>query len=308
MRRHTLYAIAATPALAGLVAAAVLWDRGVEAPRAQRVAGQTRPAATSTSGELALARRESSDLGAPRGLARADATPAAHDEAGESAAARTARGSREASASAAGPAPGRRGSEARTLADLNRRAATDPTIAAAEVRARIAAEVARIRADLRSQDPKVRIAALRTARDLGSPELASDVAALLGTETQPTARAVATQVLAQGDAVGHEPLFRDLRAKDPSPVVKFNATFGLARAGDEAAQAQLLAMADAARADRKAPPGTAELIAASLDDPAIKGPAVVARLQSVADNPAAPAAARERARAVLKAKGVQPGS
>lgn len=185
-------------------------------------------------------------------------------------------------------------------------AASAPT--AASTAGEIAHEIARIRTDLRSSDSQVRLAALRGAREVPDAGIQADVAALLVREPDPVARAVATQVVALADGATHSPLLRDLRANDPDPAVKFNATFGLARRGDEGLQEEILRAYDVASRDPKAPPGTLAMLGATLEDPQIRGRAVVSRLQAVAANPTAPASIREHARAVLAAKGIAPGS
>lgn len=169
---------------------------------------------------------------------------------------------------------------------------------AADPRGASTADLAAIRAGLGSQDARTRAEALRAARDLRSPELVPDVVLLLQREGEVPVRRLATQVLAQADTVPLGDLLRSLK-KDKDPIVQANAAYGLARGGDEREQAWLLCLCDAARRDA---PALLPVVATALEDPSIRAPAVIARFQQLADDPAASPAARERARAVLRAK------
>lgn len=157
--------------------------------------------------------------------------------------------------------------------------------------------LARIRGGLASADPDTRLASVREARDLQSRELEADVALLLAKERSPFVRRVATQVLALGDAAAHE---RDLRAvrQDPDVVVQINASFGLARAGDEVEQGLLVAFCEGSRVS----PQLLPIVAAALEDPALRSPAVLSRFQQIVDDPGVPEDVRAHAAAVLRSK------
>lgn len=158
-------------------------------------------------------------------------------------------------------------------------------------------EVARVREGLRNPDPKVRLASVRAARDLKCRDLEADVALILEKERFVPVRRVAAQVLALGDTTGHTKQLRDLK-QDPDVIVQLNASFGLARGGDELEQGLLLAFCEASREA----PQLLPLVARALEDPSLKSPAVIARFQMVADDPNQDQATRDKARDVLRAK------
>jgi len=170
--------------------------------------------------------------------------------------------------------------------------------AAARDPAAVAREAARIRKGLHDPDARARLAALRDARALGAAELAPDVAALLASERSTPVRRVATQILSQGDVTAYASQLRDLR-KDADPVVRVNASFGLARAGDEQEQANLLRLYDDSR---RVAPQLLPIVARALEDPALRAPAVMKRFEEIAGDPSLPQDLRDRATAVLKAK------
>jgi len=179
------------------------------------------------------------------------------------------------------------------------RKALDAKLAAIKSDAdKLAAEVRKIREDLRSPDPKVRLAALVEARALDDPELFQDVQIEAARETDVACKRVATQVLALGDPQSCADLLTTLR-KDPDPVVQLNASFGLARAGNESEQAYLLLMCDASRSTA---PKLLPIVANALEDPAIRSPVVIARFQQVVDDPSVPQATRDHAAQVIKTK------
>jgi hypothetical protein len=196
------------------------------------------------------------------------------------------------------------GATGTAVAGATRSAAAKPDPGVTRAPASEAERLARIRAGLLSPDPKTRLAAIRAARDLHSPELQADVVNLLETEQSLPVKRVATQFLAQGDSLACAPLLRTLE-QDPDPVVRVNAGFGLARAGDENEQARLLCMCETAR---KSGPAVLAVVANALEDPALRSPAVIARFQTVADNPNVPAATREHALAVVQAKQSAPAA
>jgi hypothetical protein len=179
----------------------------------------------------------------------------------------------------------------------------DPTHGSAEPgvassRASDPGELSRIRRGLASDDAKTRLESLRAARDLRSRDLEADVALLLRTETCVPVRRVATQILAQGDVTANESVLRSLKV-DPDILVQLNASFGLARGGDEVEQLCLLAFCETARG---VAPDLVPLVATALEDPALRSRAVIARFQQLADDPTVAPEARERAQQVLKAK------
>lgn len=162
-----------------------------------------------------------------------------------------------------------------------------------------APSLATIRAGLASLDPHVRLAALRAAREAHAPELEADAALVLAHDGSTPCRRVAAQILAQGDAAAHaEQLASAVR--DPDPVVQLNATFGLARSGDEARQALLLVECEVAR---RRNPELVPYVATMLEDPALRSPAVLERFRVLSQSARAAPEARARALDVLRAKG-----
>jgi hypothetical protein len=82
-------------------------------------------------------------------------------------------------------------------------------------------------------------------------------------------------------------------------MVRVNASFGLARIGDEREQIWLVQMCEASR---RTAPELLPVLSNALEDPALRSPAVIARFQQVANNPKVSQATRDRAIQVLKAK------
>jgi hypothetical protein len=164
--------------------------------------------------------------------------------------------------------------------------------------AKLAEAIRKVRGGLRSPDPHVRLAAIREARDLHSLELLSDVELLASNEPSAPVRRVVAQILAQDDPQTCEPILRTL-AKDGDVMVRLNASFGLARLGDEHEQVWLVQMCETSRTTA---PELLPVLSKALEDPALRSPAVIARFQQVANNPQIPQATRDRAVQVLHAK------
>lgn len=131
------------------------------------------------------------------------------------------------------------------------------------------------------------------------------MALLLRTERSLPVRAAATHILAQGDAVGHRAALGELVRRDPDPFVHLNAIYGLARAGDEKAADWLLHACEVEQRRARAGAGRIPLhvLAAALEDPAVRSTAVIASFQALARCAAVSPATRERAAEVLRAKG-----
>lgn len=208
---------------------------------------------------------------------------------------------------AATRAPGASRSDAATTSAGDPRAAASsargrrpvgPRPAPGPKRALTGQQVSRLRTSLTSAAPEERLAAVRYLRAVETKELLPDLRALLQTETVTPVRRVASQLLAQADprlSLAELTRLRD----DPDAVVRINAAYGLARAGDASQQAWLLGVYDAARI---ASPRLVPVIAAALEDPAMKSPAVVARFQAIADDDRQDPALRAKAAKVLRAK------
>jgi len=160
-------------------------------------------------------------------------------------------------------------------------------------------EVVRVRTALKSPEPRERLRALRRARDLHEPSLEADVRVLLAQETSAPARRVGVQVLALGDVTANRATLETLAREDKDPIVNINASFGLARAGDERRQAWLLLLLETSK---RASPNLAPILANALEAPELRAPIVVARFQAIANDTSRDPKIRERARAIVRAK------
>ncbi|HZU96512.1 MAG TPA: hypothetical protein VFF73_07470 [Planctomycetota bacterium] len=162
-----------------------------------------------------------------------------------------------------------------------------------------ATELARLRERLLGKDAKARAEALRELRDRGHGELDPEVRGLLADKTCDFAsRRLAAQVLALGDAAANKAALEPFK-NDPDSVVRINVAYGLARTGDEAAQAWLLRLLTASKA---VSPTLAPYVESMLRSPELTSSDVIAHYQRLASDPRRDAATRERASAILAAK------
>jgi HEAT repeat protein len=162
-----------------------------------------------------------------------------------------------------------------------------------------ASELARLRERLLGKDAKARAEALRELRDRGHGELDPEVRGLLADRSCDFAsRRLAAQVLALGDAATNKEGLEPFK-NDPDPVVRINVAYGLARGGDEAAQAWLLRLLTASKA---VSPTLAPYVESVLRSPELTSPDVIDHYQRIASDPRRDAATRERASAILAAK------
>lgn len=162
-----------------------------------------------------------------------------------------------------------------------------------------AAELAEVRDRLALSDAKARAAALREVRDRGNGQLDPEVRALLASKTSDfSTRRLAAQVLALGDANGNRAALEPFK-NDPDAVVRINVAFGLARAGDDAAQAWLLRLLTASRA---LSPTLAPFVENALESPDLTSVAVLDHYRAIAANPSLDPAARDRAARILASK------
>jgi hypothetical protein len=160
-------------------------------------------------------------------------------------------------------------------------------------------EIARVRGALRSPDARTRLAALRYARTLVSADLDPDIRAMLQTEASVPVKRVGVQVLALGDSLEANRQTFDALRKDPDAVVRVNAAFGMARAGDVQQQNWLLGVYDASRT---VAPRLVPVLGAALEDPAIKSSLVVARFAQIANDPRRDPTIRARAARIVSSK------
>ncbi len=160
-------------------------------------------------------------------------------------------------------------------------------------------EIARVRGALRSPDARARLAALRYARTLVSPDLDPDIRAMLQTEANVPVKRVGVQVLALGDSLEADKQTFDSLRKDPDAVVRVNAAFGMARSGDVQQQNWLLSVYDASRT---VAPRLVPVLGAALEDPAIRSPQVVARFEQIANDPKRDPTIRARAARIVSSK------
>ena len=161
-----------------------------------------------------------------------------------------------------------------------------------------AAEVADLRKRLANADAKDKAASLREIRDRRVSDLGPEVKALLDAKEAPETRRLATQILALGDAQASRSDLEGLK-KDKDPVVRINAAFGLARTGDDQAQAWLLRLSTASG---PLAPKLAPLVESMLESPDLTAPAVLDRYRRLAADPRLDPAKREKAAAILATK------
>ncbi len=163
-----------------------------------------------------------------------------------------------------------------------------------------AEQLGKLRASLASQDPGERLVAARyiSSRVDGKELLLPDLRALMQTETCVPVRRVATQLMAQADPTLSVDMLTRLR-EDPDAIVRINAAYGLARTGDEVQQAWLLQVFDAAKVGA---PRLVPVVAAALEDPAMRSPAVVARFRAIAEDETKDPLQRAKAARVIKSK------
>ena len=151
---------------------------------------------------------------------------------------------------------------------------------------------------LASEEPERRRAALRNARALLDPALEPEIEKLLATTEDVVEKELGTQVLALGVSSEHKETFERL-FQDDDAVVRINAAFGLARAGDVSRQEWLLSVYDVSREES---PLLLPLLGEMLERPELRAPALVARYEQVANDGLQDREVRERAAEVARRK------
>jgi hypothetical protein len=177
-------------------------------------------------------------------------------------------------------------------------AAPEGTVPAIEPGPWVPIDRALVLEGLASEETERRRAALRSARDLLDPALEPAIEKLLETTEDVVEKELGTQVLALGQASEHKETFERL-FQDDDAVVRINAAFGLARAGDVSRQEWLLSVYDVSREES---PLLLPLLGEILERPELRAPVLVARYEQVANDNLQDREVRERAAEVVRRK------